>query len=141
MQEALQSFQRMLVQTLDYNDLARTIVKASKGTGKAMLAALMGLAEGTENKEILSDGGIPHFMYAEPAIETLHSMYKFSNWLSNPIGQTEYFDVDKKKVKSVLDNVIQQQRTNLIEEEGYEILNAYGFPTPRSILATSENQC
>src|ERR671933_1591803 len=126
--------------TLDYNDLARTIVKTSRGSGKTVLAALMGLADGTENKEILSDGGIPHFMYAEPAIETLYAMYKFSNWLSNPIGQTEYFDVDKKKVKSVLDNVIQQQRTNLIEEEGYEILNAYGFPIPRSILATSESQ-
>jgi 4-hydroxybutyryl-CoA synthetase (ADP-forming) len=126
--------------TLDYNDLAKTIVKTSKGSGKTVLAALMGLAEGTENKEILSDGGIPHFMYAEPAIETLHAMYKFSNWLSNPIGQTEYFDVDRKKVKTVLDNVIQQQRTNLIEEEGYEILNAYGFPIPRSILATSEGQ-
>src|ERR671918_1046917 len=87
--------------TLDYNDLARTIVKASKNSGKTMLAALMGLAEGTENKQILSDGNIPHFMYAEPAIKTLHAMYKFSNWLSNPIGQTEYFDVDKKKVKTV----------------------------------------
>ena len=67
-------------------------------------------------------------------------MYKFSNWLSNPIGQTEHFDVDNKKVKTVFDNVIQQQRTNLIEEEGYKILNAYGFPIPRSILATSESQ-
>src|ERR687898_1022039 len=35
--------------TLDYNELARTIVKTSKDTGKTMLAALMGLAEGTEN--------------------------------------------------------------------------------------------
>src|SRR5919109_4422926 len=84
--------------TLDYNALARTIVKTSKGSGKTMLAALMGLAEGTENKEILSNGGIPHFMYAEPAIETLYAMYKFSNWLSSPIGQTQHFDVDKKKV-------------------------------------------
>jgi 4-hydroxybutyrate---CoA ligase (ADP-forming) len=136
-------FEKVLTEllSLDYNDLARTIVKTSRGSGKTVLAALMGLAEGTENKEILSDGGIPHFMYAEPAIETLYAMYKFSNWLSNPIGQIEYFDVNKKKVKTVFDNVIQQQRTNLIEEEGYEILNAYGFPTPRSILATSENQC
>ena len=33
--------------TLDYDDLARIIVKTSKGSGKTMLAALMGLAEGT----------------------------------------------------------------------------------------------
>ena len=73
--------------TLDYNELARTIVKVSKGSGKTMLAALMGLAEGTENKQILSDGGIPHFMYAEPAIKTLNAMYSFRNWLSDPITE------------------------------------------------------
>ena len=127
--------------TLDYNQLARTIVKTSKGSGKAVLAALMGLAEGAENKEILSNGGIPHFMYAEPAIESLYRMYKFSKWLSDPIGQAEHFDVNRRKVKAVFDNAIQQGRTNLVEEEGYEILNAYGFPTPRSIVVTSENEC
>ena len=30
-------------------------------------------------------------------------------------------------------------RTNLLEEEGFEILNAYGFPLPKSILAKSED--
>jgi 4-hydroxybutyryl-CoA synthetase (ADP-forming) len=127
--------------TLDYNELARTIVKTSKGSDKTMLAALMGLAEGTENKEILSDGGIPHFMYAEPAIQTLYAMYHFSNWLSSPTGDPTRFNVDKEKVKTVFDNVRKQGRTNLLEEEGYEILNAYGFPTPKSILTTSEEYC
>ena len=127
--------------TLDYNELARTIVKTSKGSDKTMLAALMGLAEGTENKEILSDGGIPHFMYAEPAIQTLYAMYHFSNWLSSPTGDATRFNVDKEKVKTVFDNVRKQGRTNLLEEEGYEILNAYGFPTPKSILTTSEEYC
>jgi 4-hydroxybutyryl-CoA synthetase (ADP-forming) len=127
--------------TLDYNELARTIVKTSKGSDKTMLAALMGLAEGTENKEILSDGGIPHFMYAEPAIQTLYAMYHFSNWLSSPTGDATRFSVDKEKVKTVFDNVRKQGRTNLLEEEGYEILNAYGFPTPKSILTTSEEYC
>src|SRR6476659_1455009 len=64
--------------TLDYNELAKTIIRTSKNTGKTMLAALMGLAEGLENKQILSEGGIPHFMYAEPSIRTLESMYRFS---------------------------------------------------------------
>jgi 4-hydroxybutyrate---CoA ligase (ADP-forming) len=127
--------------TLDYNDLARTIVKVSKGTGKTMLAALMGLAEGTENKEILSDGGIPHFMYAEPAIQILHAMYNFSKWLSYSITEPKRFDVDREKVKTIFDNVRGQDRPNLLEEEGYDILNAYGFPTPKSILGTNEEQC
>jgi 4-hydroxybutyryl-CoA synthetase (ADP-forming) len=35
--------------------------------------------------------------------------------------------------------VKQEGRTNLLEEEGIEILNAYGFPLPKSILAKSED--
>lgn len=127
--------------TLDYNELARTIVKTSKGTGKTMLAALMGLAEGTENKQILSDGDIPHFMYAEPAIKTLNAMYSYRNWLGSPRGKFRQFKVDKEKVKAIFDNIVQQGRRNVLEEEGYEVLASYGFSTPKSILGTTEEEC
>jgi len=127
--------------TLDYNELAKTIVKTSKGTGKTVLAALMGLAEGTENKQILSEGGIPHFMYAEPAIKTLEAMHRFGDWLERPKDRPKHFPVDQEKVKTVFYNVRKAGRINLLEEEGYEVLAAYGFPTPKNILVTSEEQC
>ncbi|MGC1932234.1 MAG: acetate--CoA ligase family protein [Candidatus Nitrosopolaris sp.] len=127
--------------TLDYDDLARTIVKTSKGSGKTMLAALMGLAEGTKNKEILSEGGIPHFMYAESAIQTLEAMYRFRDWVKRPAGRLNVFNADKKKVKALFDNVLKSGRKNLVEEEGYEVLGAYGFTTPKTVLANSAEQC
>ncbi|MFZ0345778.1 MAG: acetate--CoA ligase family protein [Nitrososphaeraceae archaeon] len=127
--------------TLDYNELARTIVKTSKDTGKTMLAALMGLAEGTENKKILSEGGIPHFMYAEPAIKTLNAMYGYRNWVVSPRGVSRQFKVDKEKVKSILDKITQEGRKNVLEEEGYGVLTSYGFSTPKSILGTTEEEC
>jgi 4-hydroxybutyrate---CoA ligase (ADP-forming) len=127
--------------TLDYNELAKTIVKTSKGTGKTVLAALMGLAEGTENKQILSEGGIPHFMYAEPAIKTLEAMNRFGAWLERPKDRPKHFPVDQEKIKTVFYNVRKAGRVNLLEEEGYEVLAAYGFPTPKNILVTSEEQC
>jgi 4-hydroxybutyryl-CoA synthetase (ADP-forming) len=127
--------------TLDYNELARTIVKASKNTGKTMLAALMGLAEGTENKQILSDGNIPHFMYAEPAIKTLNAMYGYRDWLRSPRARPREFEVNKERVKEVFSNIIQQGRKNVLEEEGYEVLTSYGFSTPKSFLGSTEEQC
>ena len=127
--------------TLDYNDLARTIVKASKNSGKTMLAALMGLAEGTENKQILSDGNIPHFMYAEPAIKTLDAMYSYRDWLGSARASPREFKVDKQRVKVLFDNIAQQGRKNVLEEEGYEVLSSYGFSTPRSFLGTTEEEC
>ena len=125
--------------TLDYNELAKTIIRTSKNTGKTMLAALMGLAEGLENKQILSEGGIPHFMYAEPAIRTLESMYRFSKWLNVKDETIKSFSVNKDKVKDILSDVKKQGRSNLLEDEGYEVLKAYGFPVPKSILVNDEN--
>jgi 4-hydroxybutyrate---CoA ligase (ADP-forming) len=127
--------------TLDYNELARTIVKASENSGKTMLAALMGLAEGTENKQILSDGNIPHFMYAEPAIKTLNAMYSYRDWLGSVRASPREFKVDKQRVKALFDNIAQQGRKNVLEEEGYEVLSSYGFSTPRSFLGTTEEEC
>jgi len=127
--------------TLDYNELARTIVKTTAGSGKTSLASLMGLAEGTENKQILSDGGIPHFMYAEPAIKTLNAMYSYRGWLASPRGKFRQFKVDKERVKAIFDNIIQQGRRNILEEEGYEVLTSYGFSTPKSFLGTTEEEC
>jgi 4-hydroxybutyryl-CoA synthetase (ADP-forming) len=125
--------------TLDYNELAKTIIKTSKNKGKTMLASLMGLAEGLENKQILSEGGIPHFMYAEPAIRTLESMYRFSRWLKIKNELVKSYPVDKQKVRDVLSDVKKQGRLNLLEEEGYEVLKAYGFPVPKSVLVNDEN--
>lgn len=124
--------------TLDYNELAKTIIKTSKQTGKTMLAALMGLAEGTENKQILSDGDIPHFMYAEPAIRTLNSMYRFSEWLNKKKEEITQYSVNKEKVREVLSSVSAQGRSNLLEDEGYAVLKAYGFPVPKSVLVSTE---
>lgn len=126
--------------TLDYNDLAKTIIKTSNNSGKTMLAALMGLAEGTENKKILSDGGIPHFTYAEPAIRTLEAMFRYSRWLERDDSLPKEFQVDKMRVKNVFDRVKKENRRNLLEEEGYEILKAYGFSTPKNFLATNEEE-
>ncbi|MGB8087141.1 MAG: acetate--CoA ligase family protein [Nitrososphaeraceae archaeon] len=127
--------------TLDYTELARTIVNTSKGTKITMLAALMGLAEGEENKKVLSDGDIPHFMYAEPAIQTLATMYKFREWLSREEEPPKNFQVDVDKVTKIFDHVRREGRSNLLEEEGYEVLQAYGFQTPKSYLAKSEDEC
>jgi 4-hydroxybutyryl-CoA synthetase (ADP-forming) len=120
--------------------LAKTIIETSKKSGKTMLAALMGLAEGIENKKILSDGGIPHFMYAEPAIRTLEAMFRYSKWVERDDPLPKEFEVNKTKVKDVFDKVKKDNRTNLLEEEGYEILKAYGFSTPKNFLATNEKE-
>ena len=130
--------------TLNYDDLARVLVKMSQQfPNKTILASLMGLAEGTENRRIMSEGGIPYYLYSEPAIRTLKAMYDFKKWVDEASTKrdTLQFTKDTSKVKSIFENVRKNGRSNLLEEEGYEVLEAYGFPTPKSILCTTEQEC
>jgi 4-hydroxybutyryl-CoA synthetase (ADP-forming) len=68
-------------------------------------------------------------------------MYEFSNWSTEKETEITKFNVDKEKVKQIFDNVRTDQRNHLLEEEGYDVLNAYGFPRPKSYLCTNEEEC
>ncbi|MCH8859665.1 MAG: acetate--CoA ligase family protein [Thaumarchaeota archaeon] len=125
--------------TLDYDKLAEVIVAMSKKYKKTMLASLMGLDEGITNREILAKGGIPFYTYAEGAIRTLTAMLRFSNWISSTPGKIAKFKVNKTAVKKIFDKVKKEGRPNLLEEEGQEVLRAYGFPLPKSSLAKTDN--
>ena len=125
--------------TLDYDRLAEVIVAMSKKYKKTMLASLMGLDEGITNREILAKGGIPFYTYAEGAIRTLTAMLRFSNWISSTPGKISNFKVNKTAVKKIIDKVKKEGRPNLLEEEGQEVLRAYGLPLPKSSLAKTEN--
>jgi 4-hydroxybutyryl-CoA synthetase (ADP-forming) len=112
--------------TLDYDKLAEVIVKMSKKYKKTMLASLMGLDEGITNREILADGDIPYYTYAEGSIRALKAMLRFVDWIKTPSGKITKFTVNKSKAKKIFDQVKK------------EILRAYGFPLPKSILAKNE---
>jgi 4-hydroxybutyryl-CoA synthetase (ADP-forming) len=124
--------------TLDYNKLAEVIVSVSKKYDKTILASLMGLDEGIKNKEILADGGIPYYKYAESAIRALDAMIRFTQWSQAHEGKVKEFKANKKKVAQIFAKVRAEGRKNLLEEEGQEVLKAYGVPLPKSILATKD---
>ena len=126
--------------TLNYDKLAEVIVKMSKKYKKTMLASLMGLDEGITNREILAAGDVPYYTYAEGSIRALKAMLRFVEWVKSPDGNITKFEVDKDKAKSIFDKVKAEGRTNLLEDEGREILDAYGFPLPQSIVATTADE-
>ena len=126
--------------TLNYDKLAEVIVSMSKKYKKTMLASLMGLDEGITNREILANGDVPYYTYAEGSIRALKAMLTFTNWIKKSPGKITKFTVKKDKVKKILDNAKREKRTALLEEEGQEILRAYGFPLPASKLAKTKKE-
>jgi 4-hydroxybutyrate---CoA ligase (ADP-forming) len=126
--------------TLDYDKLAEVIVATSKKYGKTMLASLMGQDEGLRNKEILADGNIPYYNYAEEAIRSLKAMLRFAEWLKLPEGSITKFNVDKNQVEELLRRVIDEGRSMLLQEEGMKVLKAYGIPIPLDKIAKTEDE-
>ena len=126
--------------TLNYDKLAEVIVSMSKKYKKTMLASLMGLDEGITNREILAKGDVPYYTYAEGSIRALKAMLTFTDWVKNSPGKITKFNVKKNTVKKILDNAKKEKRSALLEEEGQEILRAYGFPLPASKLAKSKKE-
>ncbi len=126
--------------TLDYDKLAHVIVEMSKKYKKTMLASLMGRDEGVTNREILAAGGVPYYNYAEGAIRALNAMLRFSKWASTPGGSIRRFKVDRDRAAGILARVKEEGRPNLLEEEGQEVLRAYGLPLPKSQLAKNADE-
>ena len=124
--------------TLDYDGLARVIVEASKKhPKKTVLASLMGLDEGTENRRILAAGGVPYYTYAEGAIRALRAMLTFGEWAGSKPGRAARFRADRAEVRGVIAAARAEGRESLLEDEGQRVLRAYGLPLPESRLAAS----
>ena len=126
--------------TLDYDRLANVIVDLSGKYKKTMLASLMGLDEGITNREILAAGNVPYYTYAEGAIRTLAAMIRFSDWVKSDNGEIHKFRVNHTRARKVFDAVKSDGRTSLLEEEGQEVLKAYGLPLPESALARNADE-
>lgn len=125
--------------TLNYDELANVIVQKSKKYKKTVLASLMGLDEGKKNKEILMAGNIPYYNYSEDAVRTLQTMINFVKWIKTTNGKITKYVVNKDKVKKIIKKAKNDGRKNLLEEEGQEILRAYGFKLPKSKLVKTKN--
>ena len=82
----------------------------------------------------------PYYTYAEGSIRALRAMLTFTNWIKNPPGKITKFTVKKDKIKKILDKAKKEKRSALLEEEGQEILKAYGFPLPASKLAKTKKE-
>lgn len=126
--------------TLDYDELARVIVEMSKKYKKTVLASLMGLDEGITNRQILAEGGVPYYPYAEGAVRALKAMLKFSKWVKKDSDTVTKFNVSGSIAKKILSEALLEGRSSLLEEEGQRILDVYGLPLPKSGLAQTPDE-
>ncbi|MGB9715046.1 MAG: acetate--CoA ligase alpha subunit [Thermodesulfovibrionales bacterium] len=124
---------------IDVEGTAKAVANISHLIDKPILTSFMGKKSVEAGTKILMKYNVPNYNYPEHAVSSLNTMYKYSLWIKKPEKVYPKFDNAKEKVKDIFERIKNEKREHLRESEIYEVLNAYGFIQPKSLLArTSE---
>ncbi len=120
---------------------AEVIVKTARSKRKKpVLACFLGAAKVREGIEILRRGKIPPYDTTQGAVSTIKVMVDYVRWRSRPKRVVKLFPVNRRKVENIVERHLRQGILDIGEAESKEILEAYGFVTPKGSLATTADQ-
>ena len=106
---------------------------------KPILACFLGAGKVEEAVMILRDGKIPSYNSPERAVATIKVMVDYTRWRGRPKRIVKLFAVNRRKVENIIEKHLRQRILEIGEAESKEILEAYGFVTPKgSVAATAE---
>lgn len=121
-------------------ETAHVVGRVAKQTDKPVLGCFMGEARIRAGVEVLREYGVPNYPYPERAAAALAAMVAYRRERERPINEPERFDVERERVRQVLDAARAEGRVSIGDAEARAILEAYGFPVPPSRLAKTPEE-
>ncbi|HHT9117266.1 MAG TPA: acetate--CoA ligase alpha subunit [Candidatus Hypogeohydataceae bacterium YC38] len=123
----------------DMDETARAVGEISaRAKRKAVVASFMGGPLAERGAEVLSQYKVPNYPFPERAISVLSAMYRQRQWVERPVEEPKLFKGDKVAVREVFRQCLERGYSTLAEGEAREVISAYGFSVPRSILVNSK---
>jgi acetyltransferase len=120
---------------------AEAIVRiVRKKPQKTVLACFIGAEKIAESLGILRAGNIPQYFAPENAVDVIKAMTEHVRWRNKPKRVVKLFPVNRHKVEIIIERHIRQGMREVGEADAKEILEAYGFATPKGALATTPEQ-
>jgi len=107
---------------------------------KPILGCFLGAAKVEDGVKIFQEGGIPQYVSPESAVTTIEAMVRYVKWRSRPKRVVKLFPVNRRKVENIVERHLRQGILDIGEADSKEILEAYGFVTPKGALATTADQ-
>jgi len=121
-------------------ETAEAVVRIAGKRAKPVLACFLGAQKVEEGVRVLRQGNVPQYDSPESAVATLKVMTDHVRWRSRPKRVVRLFPVNRRKVESIVERHIRQGLLEIGEAESKEILEAYGFATPKGSIATTAEQ-
>ncbi len=109
--------------------IAATVAEVAPKYHKPTLVCQMALGEIEETLAIWSKAKLPHYHFPEEAVRSMAAMSRYATSIHRDRYDVKTFtDVDRDRVRAVLDRVKAAGRKYVLEPEAHEIFRAYGFP-------------
>ncbi len=120
---------------------ATVVVKiANKKTPKPILACFLGARKVEKGIEILRKGGIALYDSPQEAVAAIRVMNHYARWRDRPKRVVKLFPVNRRKVEAIVERHLRQGIREIPESESKEILEAYGYVTPKGSIASTAAQ-
>ncbi len=120
---------------------AEAVVKMSKKkANKPVLACFLGAGKIAEAVRVLRAGGVPPYDSTDGAVSTIKAMTEYLRWRTRPKRVVKLFAVNRRKVENVIERHLRRGVRDISEEDSKEVLEAYGFVTPKGSVATTAQQ-
>jgi len=120
---------------------AEAIVRiAKRKTEKPILACFLGAEKVAEGVRVLRENNIPQYDSPESAVTTIKVMADYVRWRARPKRVVKLFPVNRRKVENIIEKHLRQGIREVGEAEAKEILEAYGFVTPKGAVAATAEQ-
>lgn len=129
----------------DATAIAKGLESFKNLSEKPILASWMGAADVAEGEAILNRCGIPTFKFPDAAARTFGYMWRYSESLRALYETPALSKWDQNLsgricTEKIIEDARKNQRTILTEVESKQVLEAYGIPTVKTLVARTEDE-
>jgi len=126
--------------TVDQMKVAEGIVDVKNRFDKPLYACFMGVSWYSEGFEYLKTNGVPAYIFPESISKTLAKIDKYRNFRDREEGRFPSFDVDRQRVRKIINDHLARGESEIIGREALDILDAYGVRAAKYEYAFSPDE-
>ncbi|MFC2067179.1 acetate--CoA ligase alpha subunit [Chloroflexota bacterium] len=121
-------------------ETAAVILEAAAESPKPIFTSFMGGSAVTEGVKSLSQKGVPNYPFPERAVNGFAAMSRYRQWLERKLEAPELFEVDGQAAQVILNEAKQLGRSLLSDMEARRVIETYGLPLSKFLLAHSADE-
>jgi acetyltransferase len=121
-------------------ETARITGELSQKSDKPVFGCFMGRKTVDPGIRVLSRYGVPNYPVPERAVAAIAAMVQHRRWGERPPVELETFGAEQDEVRKIFERVRAEGRVAIGDAEAREIMEAYGIPTPRTVLTRSPDE-